>query len=358
MKLTMQIIQLITCCLLIMAIAINKNHKIVGIDLKKTELSDSGNHVDAWITTDGYQVISTRNIAKDVWGFGGNIPLHIYLKENQIEKIEVQPHSESPDFFATVEKSGLLEAWNGLSPQEAVDKKVDAVSGATMSSTAVIQSVQKVMNYIENGNVTSQSAFELLRSLTFWCAFIVVISGLIIPIYYKNKKFRIIQLVLNVLILGFWTGHFISLSLLVNYFSNGINIATAIIPLLLLTAAFIYPLFGKTNHYCLWLCPMGSCQELMAKAIPYKIKMKPQTAQALTEFREWLWIIIMLVMWLEVGFELLDYELFSAFLVQQVSTPLLIAACILLLLSGVVQRPYCRFVCPTGSLIKYSQQTK
>lgn len=182
----------------------------------------------------------------------------------------MQEHSESADFFSTVEKSGLIEAWNGLSPQEAIAKKVDAVSGATMSSTAIIQSVQKAMSYIENGNVSSKSKFGVLKSLTFWCTFLVVTSGLIVPIYYKGKNFRIIQLILNVAILGFWTGNFVSLSLLVNYFSNGINVATAIIPLLLLTATFIYPLFGKTNHYCLWLCPMGSCQELMARLYPTK----------------------------------------------------------------------------------------
>lgn len=358
MKLTMQVIQLATCCLLILAIAINKNQKIFGFDLKKTELPDGGNTADEWTTADGYQVVSTQNIAKDIWGFGGNIPLHIYLKENKIERIEVREHSESADFFSTVEKSGLIDTWNGLSPQEAMVKKVDAVSGATMSSIAVIQSVQKAMNYIEGGSVSSKSKFEFLKSLTFWCTFLVVASGLIVPIYYKGKKYRIIQLILNVAILGFWTGNFVSLSLLVNYFSNGANVATAIIPLLLLTAAFVYPLFGKTNHYCLWLCPMGSCQELMGKIIPYKIKMKPQTVQTLTEFREWLWVIIMMVMWLEVGFELLDYELFSAFLFQQASVPLLIVAGLTLLLSGIVQRPYCRFVCPTGSLIKYSQQAK
>lgn len=358
MKLTIQIVQLITCCLLIMAIAINKNQRLFGLDLTKTESSSNNSTVDEWTTKEGLRVISTQNLAKDVWGFGGNIPLHIYLKENHVEKIEVQEHSESPDFFTTVEKSGLLKAWNGLTPQEAIGKQVDAVSGATMSSTAVIQSVQKAMNYIQNGNTGSKNNFVFLRDFIFWCTFMVVVGGLVIPIYYKNKKYRFIQLILNVIILGFWTGNFISLSLLVNYFSNGVNIATTIIPICLLIAAFVYPLFGKTNHYCLWLCPMGSCQELMGKIIPYKIKMKPQTVQTLTEFREWLWIVIMMVMWLEVGFELLDYELFSAFLFQQASVPLLIVAGLTLVLSGIVQRPYCRFVCPTGSLMKYSQQSK
>lgn len=56
--------------------------------------------------------------------------------------------------------------------------------------------------------------------------------------------------------------------------------------------------------------------------------------------------------------ELLDYELFSVFLFHQAPIPLLVIALLFAILSGIVQRPYCRFVCPTGSLIKFSQQSK
>lgn len=107
----------------------------------------------------------------------------------------------------------------------------------------------------------------------------------------------------------------------------------------------------------MWICPMGSCQELIGKAIPYKLRISQATVHRLTVFREILWIVIMALMWLGVGFELLDYELFSAFLFRQASVPIIVTALLFAALSSIIQRPYCRFVCPTGSVIKFVQQT-
>lgn len=97
-------------------------------------------------------------------------------------------------------------------------------------------------------------------------------------------------------------------------------------------------------HYCAWMYPMGSCQELLGRIVPYNVKISPKTIQTLTEFREMLWILIMAIMCLGTGLELLDYELFAAFLFKQVSVPLLVVAMLFAAMSMVVQRPYCRFI--------------
>lgn len=358
MKILKQIIQLLTCCLLLIAIAINKNQKIGGTTLPETSDAKIEISHDEWNTDNGFRVISTKNIAKDIWGYSGNVPLFIYLKDNKINRIEIQPNSESPEFISSIIKNGLLSTWTGLSPQQALLKQVDAVTGATLSSNAIITSVQKAMQYAENGVALDKGTHFKWNDIRFWCVLVIVLSGIIVPLYSKNKYFRIGQLCMNVAVLGFWSGSFISLSLLVNYLSNGINLWMSIIPLLLLIAAFIFPLFGKKSHYCMWICPMGSCQELLGKIVPDKIKISPKMIQDLNTFRDGLWLTIMMVMWLGVGFELLDYELFSVFLFYQAPIPLLIIALLFAILSGIVQRPYCRFVCPTGSLFKFSQQSK
>ena len=356
MKLFQQIIQLMTCVLFLAAIAINKEHKSFGYSFSKNKSIET-KVADKWETENGFLVISTANIAKEIWGFGGNIPLHIYLKDGKVVKVDALKKSESPDFFNSVLKSGLLEQWDGLSPHEAVNKKVDAVSGATMSSTAIIQSMKKAMEYLDTNSIDySQTPIQVDFRLV--CVIIVILCGTIIPFFGKNRIVRTIQLCMNVIVLGFWSGSFLSLSLFVNFLSNGINVWHSIIPITLLIVAFIMPLFGKKSHYCTWICPMGSCQEIVGKIVPYKIKMKANTIQTLDNFREHLWVIIMLVMWLGVGFELLDYELFSAFIFKQISIPLLIVFGIFIILSSIIQRPYCRFICPTGSILKYCQSTK
>ena len=51
----------------------------------------------------------------------------------------------------------------------------------------------------------------------------------------------------------------------------------------------------------------------------------------------------------------MDYELFTAFLFTAASWVVVVFAAVVLVLSVFVPRPYCRFVCPTGTLLKFSQ---
>jgi len=99
------------------------------------------------VLEDGTVVINTTDIAKDVQGYVAGTPVEIYLHDGKIQNIKPLPNQESPGYFYTVVKSGLLKKWNGLTPKEALDVHVDAVSGATFSSTAVIQNVQAGLRY-------------------------------------------------------------------------------------------------------------------------------------------------------------------------------------------------------------------
>lgn len=353
-----RILQFATCLLLLMAVAINRDGRVFGHEISTAGGESPIVENDERVADNGSRIISTRRLAKDVYGFGGNVPLEIYIgPEGRIDSVKPLPNSESPEFFNKVISSGLLEQWNGMKPEKAIIKNVDAITGATMSSTAIIESVRKGLSSVTDSNAES-SASHLL-DIRFWCVIMVILAGMVLPIWLKSKRYRYIQLILNVIVLGLWSGCFLSLSSVVNLCSQGVMLSPAwVIAILMVVTAFIYPFFGKSGHYCAWICPLGSCQELIGKSIPYKLKIKPKTIELLTTFREALWVIILAVMWLGVGFELMDYELFTAFMFRQASWPIITVALIVAALSGVVQRPYCRFICPTGTTIKYSQQIK
>ncbi|MGE0079315.1 MAG: FMN-binding protein [Bacteroidales bacterium] len=356
-----QIISLITCFLLVLAVAVNKENKVLGWSLKQDkEQTQSSEGKDSVMRTadDGSTIISTQVLAKDILGYAGNVPLEIYMSDGRITKIVALPNSETPGFFKRVVKSGMLTRWDGLTAKEALNTKVDALSGATFTSNAIIQSVQRAMGYVNASagecNTSSASVFSVKFILTL----IVVLLGAILPYFIKSKRYRIVQLVLNVAILGFWSGCFLSYSLFVNYLANGVNVWISLIPLLLIVVAFIMPLFGKSSHYCTWLCPLGSIQELAGKAMPYKYSIPEKALKYLNYFREGLWAVLMLLMWTGVMFKWMDYELFTAFMFQQAAWYIIAAAIAFVALSLVVPRPYCRFVCPTGTLLRLSQQSK
>ena len=94
-------------------------------------------------------VINTTTIGKNIEGYNGPTPMKVYIKKNKVEKIEFLKSMESPKYYAQVKKA-LIDKWNGLKVKEARSKQVDAVTGATYSSEAVIQNVQLALDYYQN----------------------------------------------------------------------------------------------------------------------------------------------------------------------------------------------------------------
>lgn len=353
-----QIFSLATCFLMLLAVAINRDYKIGGHEWGKQPAE--GDSPIIRHQADGTFVVSTQELAKDIAGYGGNIPLEITVKEGHVTGIKALKNAESPDFFEKA--STLFSRWTGLSMEEAIALEVDAVSGATLSSNAIIATVHRGLVYAQNEGMEdtrpASAGYREWHSPKFLCTLLVVLMGAVLPFIVRFRRYRTLQLLLNVAVLGFWSGSFISYSLLVNYLSNGVHLATALISVLLLAVAFLFPLFGKKGHYCAWVCPLGALQELAGKSVKRKLRIPPRTLKFLNYFRDGLWAVLMLMMWTGVCFSWMDYELFTAFLFRQAPVAVVVIAVAFVLLSCVVNRPYCRFVCPTGCFIRLSQNIK
>lgn len=101
---------------------------------------------DTMTKENGMTVINTTTLGKDVQGFLGATPLKIYIQKNKVVKIEAMKNQETPKYFLKVKKH-LLDKWNGVKVKDAKKMKVDAITGATYSSKAVIENVQLGLDY-------------------------------------------------------------------------------------------------------------------------------------------------------------------------------------------------------------------
>ena len=351
------IINLMIAFLLLLTVAINRDGKLLGTPVQEwvnSEPQTTDSIPTEWITEDGARVVHSLKIANGITGFAGATPVNIYLRDGVVERVELLESREDTEFVNSVVDAGLLSAWNNLTVKEALALHVDAVSGATYTSAALIKTVGKTLAYA--AHVEPNSAYDSI-SLKSFVGLLIIVLGVLISIYAKSKRWRIVQLCLNVVVLGFWCGSFLSLSLFVNWFSSGMNWMVSIVPIVLLLTAVVMPLIGKKGHYCNWLCPLGSAQELLGKAVKPKFVISLPLLNYLNYLREGILLALLFSMWIGVGFELMGYELFTAFMFRQASSVVLVLALLFLLLSCFVSRPYCRFVCPTGSLLKYYQQT-
>ena len=351
-----------------------------------------------------------------VEGYNGPVPVQVTIKNGKVAAVQALDNQETPGFFRKVEEGGLLSSWNGKSVAEAASMTVDGISGATYSSNAVIANVAAALQTASAGkvvlvkveNVTNDisaeksinkkttkeiatsttdtameaamiSAEEIVAPPTAivkpakkiqtqkktgftptwqWIVSLAVVAcGLLIPFFLKKRWYRNVQLVLNVGVLGFLTGTFLSYSLMVRFLSHGIDSwLMSLVALLMLAAAFLMPFLGRKNHYCMWICPLGSAQELMGKIVKKKPRIGKKTMKVLTRIRELLWCVLMVAMWMGAWYEWMDYEPFACFMVKEASAAVIATGAVILVLSIVIDRPYCRFVCPTGTLFKMAEK--
>lgn len=362
-----RLLSLVVVMLVLSAAAILRDGRIFGHDLRQTHAavaSVAQGSDTLEVQPDGTFVVNTRVLAKDVQGYGGPVPLKIHIdKDGRLTAIEAEPNAESPSFFDHAKE--LFSRWQGKTIDEAMAEDVDAVSGATFSSKAIIRNVQRGLAYakqhgLADGGKGAQEESAERTVATGWTlgsivALIAVLLGAVVPLFTNNRRLHLVQLVVNVVVLGLWTGTFVSYTLFLRLFAGGVSlsaIGTLAAPLLMLIVALLYPLAGKSGHYCAHVCPFGSAQELAGKLSRRKLRITPRVLRVLTALRNLLWGVLMALLLTGTCSAWIDYELFTAFIYSSASVWVIVLAVLFLVLSVWVPRPYCRFVCPTGALMK------
>lgn len=362
-----RLLSLVVVMLVLSAAAILRDGRIFGHDLRQTHaavVSVAQGSDTLSVQPDGTFVVNTRVLAKDVQGYGGPVPLKIHIgKDGRLTAIEAEPNAESPSFFDRAKE--LFSRWQGKTIDEAMAEDVDAVSGATFSSKAIIRNVQRGLAYakqhgLADGGKGAQKESAERTVATGWTlgsivALIAVLLGAVVPLFTNNRRLHLVQLVVNVVVLGLWTGTFVSYTLFLRLFAGGVSlsaIGTLAAPLLMLIVALLYPLAGRSGHYCAHVCPFGSAQELAGKLSRRKLRITPRVLRMLTALRNLLWGVLMALLLTGTCTAWIDYELFTAFIYSSASVWVIVLAVLFLVLSVWVPRPYCRFVCPTGALMK------
>lgn len=311
-----------------------------------------------WVVTaaDGTEtgsVVCSRKLAPDVSGFAGPVPLYVRMDAaGRVVKIVAGPHGETPDFFRRVEQGGLLEAWDGKSPEEAASTAVDAMSGATYSSRAVIENARAVFAY-RSGSAAGGDRSPAIGWGRAAACLAVLLLGAVAAISLRGRRgVRTAILCLNVGVTGFWCGQFLSLSLLSGWLSSGFSPLLYLPAAAMLLVAVAFPLFGHKEYYCHWVCPLGSLQELVYRLPGPKIKVSPRAFRIMSRVRLTATLLLLCSLWMGWGAWLLDYEPFTVFLLAEAAPAVVALAGAIVVLGWLVPNPWCKCLCPVGELLK------
>lgn len=294
--------------------------------------------------------------AADVTGFAGPTPVYVYInKEGRVAGVAAGPHAETPAVFRHVEDEGFLRSWNGLTPAEAQARQVDAVSGATYTSRALARNVGVALEAYAAAPATTPAPDGEADAFSQMAPLVVVMLGVGAALLARRSRtLRLVVLVLNVGVTGFWCGEYLSVSLLRSWLAEGADLARHLPAIVMLAVSLLLAFLKKPNHYCTWICPLGSLQELAYRLPGPKLRLPQRAFHVMERIRLGVLVLLLLALWMGVGAEVLSYEPFAAFSPAAAPWPVLVLAGAFVVLGVFVPRPWCKALCPLGELFRLS----
>jgi Na+-translocating ferredoxin:NAD+ oxidoreductase RnfG subunit len=284
------------------------------------------------------------------YGYGGKVPLLIGVDDNlSITKVILLPNNESGDYVEAIYSDKFINQWQGLSLEDAIQFKVDVVSGATHTSNAVIAGVKHTASSVMNSDASVLTETKLWSKIKDILFLSLMLLSVVMAYRKGTAKYRSIYMFLVLLIMGIIINNALSVKLLHGWLKNGLvwqkNWQTSVVFLLALSISFV----GKRKFYCNYLCPMGALQELANKFSPFKKKQLPTRFKGIS-VREIYLVLIAGALLLGFSPELSYAEPFMFFSFRFVGIGLIILGITVLLLSLFFTKPWCS-VCPTGCLM-------
>ena len=303
-------------------------------------------------------IFSSAELAPNVQGFGGkiNIAIHIDAAGNLLD-FHIISSNETPSYL------DMLTNWLPslkdhalFSPQPFAN--VDAVTGATVSSKAVLESLAQSGSTFAT-QILGQTAQQRTAVVARWLpdsqgAYLIVALVLTLIIIYRGSfRTRLFVLGFNVLLGGIILNAQFSTEQIASLLSLAI-------PLLVSTGVFILTIgapllaivFG--NIYCGYLCPFGALQEFIGYVLPARFR--PILSREQIQEGRFVKFVILFVLiaafFLSRNHNTLAIDpLIRVFSFRHFNEFLLLIVAVALIGSFFYSRFWCRYLCPAGAFL-------
>lgn len=308
-------------------------------------------------------VMRTSPAADDLIGYQG--PTDVLVVFDPLQQVLGMRIRDSFDHQRYVQyvrdEEYFMTFFNGMALQELRQLDLDAarvegVSGATMTSLAVAESLVRAAGRIETRTEPpSASDRSPVQWIDAWPT--VLLIGIAVGLSFSRwRGLRSIRLVVQIAVivqLGFLTGNMVSLAVLAGWARSGIPWPTQLAQCLLVGAAFLVPATTKRQVYCHWLCPFGAAQQLVLPSGRRRVAVGSRLARVLSTLPWLLLLAAIVIVSLQLPVSLVDLEPFGAFVLTAATWGTASIAVLGLVASCFVPMAYCRFGCPTGAVLSF-----
>ncbi len=320
------------------------------------------------------RVLRTGPLIDDISGYQGPTEMLMRLSGDTAEKIRLRRSYDNEPYVDYVRvESGFWAIFEGklLSELVAFDPAaagVEGVSGATMTSLAVADTIVAAARQAEvsiKAETVVHTGSGPLAGMRWTFADFATITILLLAAvasrirWYHHRSFRKTWLLTMVIVIGLWAGNLVSLALIAGWSAEGIAWRLAPGLFAIAIVAIVAPPISKGNPYCNHLCPHGAIQQLIKPSAHSRRHRHP--SRRLTKLLRCIPGITLVAAYLALiivpSIDLSAWEPFHAYLFRMAGWSSIALAMASLLLAAFIPMGYCRFGCPTGSLLDYLRRT-
>jgi Na+-translocating ferredoxin:NAD+ oxidoreductase RnfG subunit len=291
-------------------------------------------------------------------GKGYNGPVSILAQTDKVGKIVqliITENHETPSYFQKLEKNNFLRTVSQVEISDFLyGEPVNAVSGATITSRAVMQGIQTA--YSKGEDIPLSESGRLSFGVLEIIVIFLLIIGLLLE-WIRNRKVNRtvlwLSLIISLIFMGFVYNQPVTISRIVAVLNGYLPEVRHEFYLYLLLGGSIFALIltGK-NIYCHSVCPFGAAQEVLAKTGRSKT-FHPVYYRKLKYLQWSITLVAVITALLLNNPSVAQYEVFGALFQLTASNILFLVLIIVILLSLFIKRPWCNFMCPVSGFFAY-----
>jgi polyferredoxin len=251
--------------------------------------------------------------------------------------------------------SGLYEIFGGLDLSRTFPQ-IDTISGATVSSRAVIADVREAAS-LAAGSLFNLKVPDPVKTAgnpwfdwkTLALAFVLLVS-LFFGSSWEPRAINHIVMLLNLVLIGFVLNTPLTLSALSKVLMLDLpGPGNTLLILILLYIVVSIPVQGRS--YCRLVCPFGTLQHLVGRLSPWQLNFSPAVLAFLPGFRRFvLGLLLVLGVW--VGWSgFTEVEPFFGLFSFRLTVFLWVMVIFVLVVSVFLRRFWCNTMCPTGTML-------
>lgn len=305
------------------------------------------------------QYFESNGVVEGIRGYAGQVNVGVFVDEDgRIVSVHHVSSKETESYLQKIQRTGFYEQFGKMKLEG--EHQIDAVSGATLTTEAVAETVSSLMDHatpeplVNFAAIDEIEAFTVEAKLTWWWIVHIVVIGLMFLYGYqkrikKSKRAIIVLSILSALYIGFFLNNsFTYVSFIHPFVGTSVSSLVGLYALFTLLGA----IWGK-NTYCKYVCPFGNVQRLLIQVTPKSARSKFFISNKWVKRIRGA-ITLVLIVGVLVGLRSWsNFELFPDLFGLDFLSFWFIVAVASVLIAIRYPMIWCRMLCPTGSVLDF-----